>query len=533
MMAATVAPPTDSAVDIEVSRLVPGWLLRVPLWAQVGAFLTVLIAVSAVLRTHFIGGQFWMDEAIAVGISSHSLAAIPGVLRHDGSPPLYYLLLHIWMTIFGSSEVATHALSLLFGLLTIPLGMWAGWSLLGRRAGVYAAVLFAFNAFLTTYSQETRMYSLMALLGLLATAGFLHGFVYRRRRYVVLFAVAQAAMLYTHAWGILFGVASVIALALVYRLSDDRRNLLKDAVLAYLGAGLLFAPWLPNFLYQATHTAAPWDTAPRFGAPVQISRIVLGGDKAAVVLVAAALIGLAGLFARRSSRTLEAKLMWVLIVLPAATLVLAWISSQITPAWVPRYFAPIVASIVLVLAFGMARAGAVGLIALVLSVVFVVDQAPYSPKYKSDMRIVGAELGPKLHRGDLVIVGQPEQTPLAYYYLPAGLRFANTAGGAVSDPTYMNWVDALDRLQAGSWPATVTKLIDSVKPGQQLLYIRPLTEGAQNWEAPWTIMVRRRSAQWGAIIAGNRQLVPEAVAPLNYPGSCCVADSAVLYKKVA
>jgi uncharacterized membrane protein len=42
-------------------------------------------------------------------------------------------------------------------------------------------VLFATNAFITVYSQETRMYSLMALLGLLATIGFLQGFVYRRR----------------------------------------------------------------------------------------------------------------------------------------------------------------------------------------------------------------------------------------------------------------------------------------------------------------------------------------------------------------
>ncbi len=532
-MAATVAPPAQAAPEQEIRRLVPAWLLRVPLWVQVTAFLAVLVAVSAVLRTRYIGGQFWMDEALAVGISSHSLAAIPGVLRHDGSPPLYYVLLHVWMTIFGSSEVATHALSLLFGLLTIPIGMWAGWSLFGKRVGVYAAVLFAFNAVITQYSQETRMYSLMALLGLLATAGFVHGFVYRRRRYVALFAVAQALMLYTHAWGILYGAASVIAVALVYRLSDDRENLLKDAVLAYVGAGVLFAPWLPNFLYQATHTAAPWDTAPRFGVPVQLSRNVLGGDRAAVVLVAGALIGLAGLTLRRARRTLEAKLMWVLIALPTATLVLGWVSSQITPAWVPRYFAPIVASIVLLLAFGLARAGVVGLLALVLSVAFLANQASYSVKYKSDMRIVGSEIGPQLRKGDLVIVGQPEQTPLAYYYLPAGLRFANTAGGSVSDPTYMNWVGALDRIQSANWRTTVTRLIASVRPGQQLLFIRSLTEGAQNWQAPWTIMVRRRSAQWGAIIAGDRQLVPEAVAPHNYPGACCVADSAVLYKKVA
>ena len=72
------------------------------------------------MRTRILGGQFWMDEALSVGISSHSLTAIPGVLRHDGSPPLYYMLLHVWMSVFGSSETATHALSLVFGLLTHP-----------------------------------------------------------------------------------------------------------------------------------------------------------------------------------------------------------------------------------------------------------------------------------------------------------------------------------------------------------------------------------------------------------------------------
>ena len=38
-----------------------------------------------------------------------------------------------------------------------------------------AALLFAFNAWLTSYAQETRMYELMGLLGVLATAGFVLG----------------------------------------------------------------------------------------------------------------------------------------------------------------------------------------------------------------------------------------------------------------------------------------------------------------------------------------------------------------------
>ena len=49
----------------------------------------------------------------------------------DGSPPLYYMLLHVWMSWFGNGEAATHWLSMLFAALTVPVGYWAG---IGIRA---------------------------------------------------------------------------------------------------------------------------------------------------------------------------------------------------------------------------------------------------------------------------------------------------------------------------------------------------------------------------------------------------------------
>jgi hypothetical protein len=512
----------------------PEWLDRLPPWVAPGALLLVLLAASAYFRTKYAGGQFWMDEAITTGIASHSLSAIPGVLRHDGSPPLFYVLLHVWMSVFGSGERATHSLSLLFGLLTIPVGLWAGWSLFGRRAGMMAAVLFAFSSFLTEYAQETRMYELMGLLGLIATAAFIHAFVFRRRKYLILFAICQALMLYTHAWGMFYGAGAVVALIPVWLRSDDRRGVVRDAVLAFVGAGILFLPWLPNFIYQASHTGAPWAPPPRFGAPVLLSRDLMGGDRVTAALVLAAVIGFAPLFTRAYRDTRENTLLWTLIALPAATLGLAWLASQITPAFVSRYFAPALGPILLLLAFGLARAGVVGFVALALSVVFLIHPSSYAPQYKSDMRDVGGELAPLLHNGDLVISAQPEQVPLAWYYLPSRLqlRYASTLG-PTSDPRYFNWVLALKRLEQADPQATMAPIIASLKPGQQLLYVRPLTEGAHNWEASWTQLVRRRAAQWGALLAADPTLKPVFVAPHNYRGACCVADSAVLYQKVA
>ena len=75
------------------------------------------------------------------------------------------------------TEEATHALSLLFAVLAVPAAWWAARGLFGETAGLAAALLAATNPFLTHYAQETRMYALVALLGVLACGTFGRAYV--------------------------------------------------------------------------------------------------------------------------------------------------------------------------------------------------------------------------------------------------------------------------------------------------------------------------------------------------------------------
>lgn len=527
-----VSETKDAGFVPDFTIPLPAFLKELPAWARVALILFVLVVASLFIRTRSIGQQFWMDEAITVGISSHHLSAIPGILRQDGSPPLFYLLLHFWMLMVGNGEAATHWLSEIFAVLTIPVGYWGGLKIAGKRAGLMTAALMASSAFLDYYSQETRMYALMSLFGLFGTIGFVRGFVFRERRYVILFSVAEAAMLYTHNWAIFFGAGSVLSLILLYRISgpEIRQNLIRDAVYAYVGAAILFVPWLPNFIFQSLHTAAPWNTSPRFGAPVQIAQSVYGGATVAAILVIGALVGYAGFYTKAERASTRAKVALILLALVVFTLLLGWIASQITPAWNPRYFAPIVPAIMMFTAIGMSRAGVVGPLTLVVALIFLARPDTYAPQHKSDVQDIGGEMGPLMHPGDLVIVGQPEQTPLAYYYLPGGLQFSSTIG-PVKDPTFMNWINALPRYKKANPAKVLPAELSKLKPGQQVLYIRPLTEGVLGWKAPWTSEIRTRSAQWGTILSDDKQLKVEAWAPHNYRGACCVADSAILYVK--
>ena len=94
-------------------------------------------------------------------------------------------------------------------------------------------------------------------------------------------------MLYTHGGASSSASARSLALIPIWLTSDDRRGIVRDAVLAYVGAAVLFLPWVPNFIYQATHTGAPWAPTIRFGVPVLLSRDLLGADRITVALLVA------------------------------------------------------------------------------------------------------------------------------------------------------------------------------------------------------------------------------------------------------
>ena len=228
------------------------------------------VGVSLFLRTRELGIGFWIDEGLSVGISDRPLSQIPHALREDGSPPLYYMLLHFWLGIGGHSEGGVRALSLLFALLAIPVAWWAGRAIFRTpRAAWIAAVLMAFNPFLSQYAQEARMYSLVALLTIPATACFLRAYALdaesgARRPWIAGFAVSVAAALYTHNWPIFFTIAAAGAWARLWWLAAKGAGaeLVRDGLLGFGGAVVLYLPWVPTTLYQAAHTGAPWSETP-------------------------------------------------------------------------------------------------------------------------------------------------------------------------------------------------------------------------------------------------------------------------------
>ncbi len=227
-----------------------------------------MVTVGLVLR-FWTRSALWLDEALTVNIARLPLKDLHGALRRDGAPPLYYVLLHFWMQLFGTSDLAVRSLSGALSVVTLPVVWLAGRRLGGRSVAWAALLLVATAPFAVYYATEARMYALVMFL---TAVGFVTLERARRVRSplaLAAVAVTTAALLYSQYWA-LYLVATV-ALWLLFGAwrsrGEERRRAL--AALGAVAVGVLaFVPWVPTFLFQAAHTGTPWAAPPNFSAVI-------------------------------------------------------------------------------------------------------------------------------------------------------------------------------------------------------------------------------------------------------------------------
>jgi mannosyltransferase len=493
---------------------------RIAIPAGLGA----LVLLSLLLHSRELSIGFWIDEGLSVGISDRSLGAIPHALREDGSPPVYYMLLHFWLGIAGRSEAGVRSLSLAAALLAVPAAWWSARSIFGNnRAAWIAALLMALNPFLGQYAQEARMYSLVALLAIPATTCFLRAYALdaaspsARRPWLAGFAASVALALYTHNWAIFFTLACAAAWLLLFWWAPAvrRRELIRDGLLGFGGAFLLYLPWVPTTLYQAAHTGAPWSDAPAFDALLGVPGVLLGRFPQILLLICAG-AGLLVLLRKRDNdgrRGERARAVVALAIIAVLTVTFAWAMSQVSPAWANRYLAIAVPPFLLLAAGGLASAGRLGLVGLlVVSLMWAQDKAPVE---KSNVRAVVNEIAPGLAPGDLVISTQPETIAVLHYYMPPGIRYASLTG-PLTEVGVWDWRDGVKRLDAATPERDLEPVIDAQPAGSRIVLVEPITYSAARWRAPWTKLVRIRSKEWSQFLSNDPRLQVASIAPQDF-----------------
>lgn len=214
-----------------------------------------ILLLATFLRFHRIEAQsFWNDEGNSARLSERPIPLIIEGTASDIHPPFYYLILRGWREPLGASEFSLRAFSAFVGVATVALTFALGRAIARDRPLVayVAAFLTAANPTLIYYSQETRMYALLAFLAALSTLLFIRWQNASRANWpAVAYILCATAGLYTH----YFFPAVLLAHGFLFFISRfprfPSRVSLRQWLAVMVAIFLLYLPWLPIFIRQA------------------------------------------------------------------------------------------------------------------------------------------------------------------------------------------------------------------------------------------------------------------------------------------
>jgi mannosyltransferase len=259
--------------------------------------LPILILLLATgLRFHQLDAQsFWNDEGNSARLSERSLDLIIEGTASDIHPPLYYLMLRGWRELVGETEFGLRSLSAFAGVLVVAGVMGLGavvsrqYSVVSRQRIVWVTGLItAVSPPLIYYSQEARMYSLLAMWAVLSTLVLLKllekircrdAETQREKNYSLRLCVSALILLITAGLYTQYFFIPVLVFLnllvlgwLVYRPArfwKPRRSVAVQWLGIMTAVFILYLPWLPTFIRHSGRGGAG------FGEPVGFFQDVL------------------------------------------------------------------------------------------------------------------------------------------------------------------------------------------------------------------------------------------------------------------
>ena len=173
---------------------------------------------------------------------------------HESHPPLFYILMRGWISIFGDSDTAARFLSLLIGVSIVPAVYAVGARLLSSPVALFAAFLTAIAPSLTEHGSQLRPYGLLPLTALASCCFMVLSIDDARLRNRIYYVVATLCMVYTHHWAWLVVAGQHVAWLTVAltRRRGDMNALLKRWGLIWIAVGIGYLPWVAALLHQAS-----------------------------------------------------------------------------------------------------------------------------------------------------------------------------------------------------------------------------------------------------------------------------------------
>ncbi len=347
----------------ETISTTPGSKVRLPLKRltrfQLGSPFWLLLAITSgafVLRFYNLQrNSLWYDEAydLAIAYDNSFLDTIFYYRPWDTHPPFFFPVVHLWMRLFGETELPVRMFALVVGVTTlVPLYALARhW--FKAEVALTGTLLLAVSSLHLGWSQSDRPYGWMTLLTLISMGLLWLAIEQPRQSWRWLtYGLSASVLFYTHYLGIHIIFCQAVVLAIVL---FGNWGALVRAGITLVMVGVSFLPYLGNFLRHsqngdptayAAHSLSQFlDTFELFSSWYLPSSF---GLVAWLVFLPLYLAGAGWLWFNRR------KLAIFLICWSFLPILTTWISSVLVrPNFVPRYMSFCLPAFLLTIAVGI------------------------------------------------------------------------------------------------------------------------------------------------------------------------------------
>jgi len=412
------------------------------------AMLLLIVAGGALLRFYRLSTEsFWFDEAYSVWVARHSVGWQLALSTERIFPPLYYLLLHFWLMI-GSGDWIVRMLSALTGVVSLLLVYALGKRLLDESVGLLSAFLLAISPLHVWYSQEARMYALVALLGLCSAYFVWRSLEEGRAGHWLAYVLSTAAAVSTHYFALfLLPFQNVYVFYLLIRRRAVRR-IWKTWLVSQVAIVLLSLLALVGVFSDESRywwgLLDVWHGAPTLTDLLHTLFAFSLGTTVAnrwLYLVGLGVFGLCGAWSmvalrgRRLALVLDDGLVFALLYLavPVGTI---FVMSQFRSSWVLRYLFPFMPPYCIILARGVMqvpqRWGRVVITGMLVVLSLWPLASTYRDRQKEDWRSAAQHVMAQERPGDaMLMVAEDIWLPFDHYY--RGSIYRQGIGGTITD----------------------------------------------------------------------------------------------------
>lgn len=220
------------------------------LFTKLIAPLSLFVLCFIVRLVYLTAQDICIDEPFSIYHAQGSVSDIIRFLKPTNNPPLFEIILHYWVKVFGISAFSVRFLPVLFGSLTVIYIYKIAIRYFSFRVAMTASLLYVFSTHAIYYAHDCRVYTLFLFLALVSvyySSKIISGnFV---KRDMILLCFINAAFVYAHYFGFIVWFVECIAFIFL------TKNRIREIVFLFFASSVFYIPQILVLINRFIHSA--------------------------------------------------------------------------------------------------------------------------------------------------------------------------------------------------------------------------------------------------------------------------------------